>query len=269
MKDKTKLIIGLIILVVIILSVNKKEAIGTTPQISRDYGYPKVAAGTEVTMEYKANSVPSGSWFVQFTDNIASGGCTFIGGTNPTSSSGYISSEQPEKLIVKVKTPIIASKCIFSGKFKYAGYAEEDIVLYSYELWVCGSHSYYKCDMGTWDIYYYDSCYNKQDLKEDCAVGCEAEATTCGCTTHNYVKCDGSNLYWYNSCHQKEDIWKNCGNIGCINSDPPKCNTEVADTNGDGKISWNELAAYAEKWINAEVAWADLASAAEKWVNGQ
>ncbi len=81
----------------------------------------------------------------------------------------------------------------------------------------CTSHANYSCYDG--DLYWYDSCGNKEDKKQDCENGCQG--LTCitlqnNCTSHASHACYSGHVYWYDSCGIKEDKKEYCEN-GCEN----------------------------------------------------
>ena len=98
----------------------------------------------------------------------------------------------------------------------------------------CTSHSYYQCYDN--DVYWYDSCDNREEKKEECSsAGCSngqckitpsTSTTTSICTPHSYYECyDNNDMYWYDSCNNREDKKEECGTSGyegsnyCYNND--------------------------------------------------
>ncbi|MBU0957251.1 MAG: hypothetical protein KKF56_00415 [Nanoarchaeota archaeon] len=79
----------------------------------------------------------------------------------------------------------------------------------------CSSHNSYKCYSN--DIYWYDSCGVREDVKQDCgSAGCTTGATSCSsCSSHSSYKCYSNDIYWYNSCGVREDVKQDCGSAGC------------------------------------------------------
>ena len=89
----------------------------------------------------------------------------------------------------------------------------------------CISHSTYKCYSN--NIYYYDSCGNREDVKQSCPAGCVT----------------GSSV-----CHT------------------PVCNTE-ADTNCDGVVDRSELGVYITKWLNNQITRTKLGEVIMAWIS--
>lgn len=79
----------------------------------------------------------------------------------------------------------------------------------------CTDHSYYKCYDG--DVYWHDSCDNREDRKEDCLYGCENGVCmnqTINCTSHHEYRCYDQHVYWYDSCDTREGMKEQCEH-GC------------------------------------------------------
>lgn len=79
----------------------------------------------------------------------------------------------------------------------------------------CDSHDYYTCSLN--DIYWYDSCDNREEKKEDCGLdGCDYGSTECKeCTPQVSYKCDNNDIYWYDSCGNEGAMKEDCGSDGC------------------------------------------------------
>ena len=78
----------------------------------------------------------------------------------------------------------------------------------------CTSHASYSCYNN--NIYWYDSCGNREELKSPCTCGCSG--TTCTspcCTSHASYSCNDNDVYWYNSCGTREEIKQECGVNSC------------------------------------------------------
>ena len=62
------------------------------------------------------------------------------------------------------------------------------------------SRSSYSCSGG--DVYWYDGCGKKEELKEDCPSSYSCSGNTCvaPCTSHASYSCYGGDVYWYDSC---------------------------------------------------------------------
>ncbi len=82
----------------------------------------------------------------------------------------------------------------------------------------CEHHAEYMCKAG--NIYWFDSCGNKQDKKELCSSGCQEGSRSCsggdGCKSHAEYKCYGDHVYWFDSCGNKQEKKEYC-NEGCDN----------------------------------------------------
>jgi len=79
----------------------------------------------------------------------------------------------------------------------------------------CGYHGEGKCYND--DLYWYDSCGNKEDRKEECELGCvEDRCRAVECQTHYTFKCHAGHIYWFDSCGNREDKKEYCEE-GCEN----------------------------------------------------
>jgi len=78
----------------------------------------------------------------------------------------------------------------------------------------CESHSYYKCDSG--NLYWFDSCGNKQEKKEYCQYGCSEKACLGDCKSQAEYRCYGDHVYWFDSCGNKQEKKEYC-QYGCEN----------------------------------------------------
>lgn len=69
----------------------------------------------------------------------------------------------------------------------------------------CVSHASYKCYLG--DLYWYDSCNNREEMKEDCVSGCENISCITINDTGEYTELDvcGDGL-----CGEEEDCLEDC-----------------------------------------------------------
>jgi eight-cysteine-cluster-containing protein len=87
----------------------------------------------------------------------------------------------------------------------------------------CKSHASYKCDSG--NLYWFDSCGNKQDKKEYCQYGCSEKACLGECKSNAEYRCYGDHVFWFDSCGNKQDKKEYC-NYGCENG---FCRTKPAE----------------------------------------
>jgi len=78
----------------------------------------------------------------------------------------------------------------------------------------CESHASYKCDSG--NLYWFDSCGNKQEKKEYCQYGCSGQSCLGNCSSHAAYRCYGDHVYWFDSCGNKQDKKEYC-DYGCEN----------------------------------------------------
>ena len=77
----------------------------------------------------------------------------------------------------------------------------------------CTSHDHYGCYDS--DVYWYDSCNNREEKKEECgADGCSG-GSCITCTSHDHYSCYDSDVYWYDSCNNREEKKEECGADGC------------------------------------------------------
>jgi hypothetical protein len=80
----------------------------------------------------------------------------------------------------------------------------------------CDSHHRSACYQG--DVYWYDSCGEREEKKEDCEdAGCNDGQCGGSCTSHASSNCDGGDVYWYDSCGKKEEKKEDCQGAGCNN----------------------------------------------------
>jgi eight-cysteine-cluster-containing protein len=87
----------------------------------------------------------------------------------------------------------------------------------------CESHTYYKCDSG--NLYWFDSCGNKQEKKAYCQYGCSGQSCLGNCTSHAAYRCYGDHVYWFDSCGNKQEKKEYC-DYGCDNG---FCNAKPAE----------------------------------------
>jgi eight-cysteine-cluster-containing protein len=78
----------------------------------------------------------------------------------------------------------------------------------------CESHASYKCDSG--QLYWFDSCGNKQEKKEYCQSGCSNSQCLGECKSESAYRCYGDYVYWFDSCGNKQEKKEFCS-YGCEN----------------------------------------------------
>ena len=80
------------------------------------------------------------------------------------------------------------------------------------ECIICNSHDTFACFNN--DAYWYDSCGDREDKKEECGTnGCLAGECRV-CDSHTQQFCLNNDVYWYNSCGVREDKKQEC-ELGC------------------------------------------------------
>ncbi len=137
----------------------------------------------------------------------------------------------------------------------------------------CTSHTSQKCYSN--DVYWYDSCGERETKKEECGtLGCPSGSSSCGsgCTSHASRKCYNNDVYWYDSCGKRETKKEECGTLGCPSGSSScgsakQCGSN-ADSNNDGVISRSELGSYINKWIAGTKTRTTLGKAIMEWVGG-
>jgi hypothetical protein len=78
----------------------------------------------------------------------------------------------------------------------------------------CTSHAVSACHGD--DLYWFDSCGNKEDVKEQCSYGCDSgNCLTPTCTSEAEVRCHEGNVYWFDGCGNPEKEKEHC-NQGCL-----------------------------------------------------
>lgn len=79
----------------------------------------------------------------------------------------------------------------------------------------CTPHATAACADG--DVYWFDSCGAREDLKEDCAeASCSLGAcVTAPCAMHDRADCADGDVYWFDSCGGREELKEDCAGAGC------------------------------------------------------
>jgi len=101
----------------------------------------------------------------------------------------------------------------------------------------CVSHSWRRCWSG--NVYWYDSCGNREDVADYCAItekcnndACVVQSTEENCQSRSYLKCWSGNVYWYDSCGRREKIYQQCPwGQDCHNGECVKATTVNTNTN--------------------------------------
>jgi len=122
----------------------------------------------------------TGNWGATIIEDVT-GGCTpahketlFIYSTGDINSKSvdYISPS--------------SGSCVFNGNYQFGDKSIKNFAQGTVSI--CTNHSSYKCDNG--DVFWFNSCNSKEDLKQDCLVGCTG--TTCDCATPADADCNGA-----------------------------------------------------------------------------
>ena len=79
----------------------------------------------------------------------------------------------------------------------------------------CNSHASYQCADNN-DVYWYDSCGNKQEMKEDCSIGCLNNACVLNIACSSSSDCGTDGWVGTNTC-SNGDIWNNYKIWDCVN----------------------------------------------------
>ncbi len=96
---------------------------------------------------------------------------------------------------------------------------------------ICASHDHKAC-CGN-NLYWYDSCGNKEDMFQDCgAAGCSnAACLPPPCISHDHKACVGSSVYWFDSCGNQQEIFQACASNQTCQSG--QCVSVVCSSNSD------------------------------------
>jgi hypothetical protein len=78
----------------------------------------------------------------------------------------------------------------------------------------CVEEYYKMCYFG--DVYWYDSCYNRGEIVQECGGDC-LNGTCIACEENIYKKCYSGDLYWYDPCNIRGNRIEEC-DYGCMNS---------------------------------------------------
>ncbi|MBI2108186.1 hypothetical protein HYT54_03605 [Candidatus Woesearchaeota archaeon] len=166
--------------------------------------------------------------------HLYSGTCVSdtCGGSAPTTTTGTTigsgtftsgSAKSWSYLDIPAAPPVCTWKC-------NSGYSQNGTAC----ALICNSHASSICSSG--HVYWYDSCNNRQEIKENCGTrGCSDGSCT-ACTTRTGTVCQDSNLMWKNSCDEIESIKQIC-TYGCDTSANAcnACPAEPKETTCSGK----------------------------------
>lgn len=85
----------------------------------------------------------------------------------------------------------------------------------------CVSKASFSCYAG--NVYWYDSCGDREELKESCISGCSGISCDPVCTSHASSACYSGDVYWYDSCGARENRKESCS-YGCaVYNGVPEC----------------------------------------------
>lgn len=112
----------------------------------------------------------------------------------------------------------------------------------------CNPHAYYECSGSV--IFWFDSCGNKQDLKQDCAtLGLACKYGQCAQAEPQYTKhyktaCHNNSLYWSDSKGVIQDIYKSCNDSNPCTLDECSVNKCLNALKCDGSTCASGAAEY-------------------------
>ena len=182
MKSKKLLwIIGGIALIIVIMNGNNFKLNNT-----------QVVTGSETMTRTSNSQVNAGSTFdVTYTAVGATGqwGATIIedvtGCTPAYKETLFIHDTGDANTKSVTYTAPSSGSCTFTGNYQFGSQSIKTFT--SKTVTICTSHSSYACDSG--DVYWFNSCSVKEDLKQDCAAGCSGGI--CSCNTDADTDCNG------------------------------------------------------------------------------
>lgn len=104
---------------------------------------------------------------------------------------------------------------------------------------VCNTQNSYSCYNG--NVHWYDSCNNREGVKEYCSNGCSGNSCTT-CNSNAYTSCYSGNLYWYDSCGNRGNQQSTC-QYGCTTgtsscSAPASCSGQYITPSIGGSSSY-------------------------------
>jgi len=102
---------------------------------------------------------------------------------------------------------------------------------------ICTSHEYFACYGG--DIYWYDSCNQREEKKEECDnCGCLGDA--CVVDNEYSFRCDDNNVYWYDCRGNRAAMKEDCGVNACAGSICQACDGGVC-TDAVTGLEWQQV----------------------------
>ncbi len=96
------------------------------------------------------------------------------------------------------------------------------------ESGTCESHYEKKCYQD--DVYWYDSCDNREERKESCDSDEECDDGECVCKSKDEKRCYKGDVWWYDSCGDKEKKYKECDDDEVCVDDECMDDVECAST---------------------------------------
>ena len=97
------------------------------------------------------------------------------------------------------------------------------------------------------DVWWYDSCGNRETRKESCHHGCSnGQCESQSCTSRYETGCYGGDVWWYDSCGERETLKESCSH-GCSNGQCEKDNFPHYHAG----FWWSDKASYRMNWWNA------------------
>lgn len=96
-----------------------------------------------------------------------------------------------------------------------------------------------------YDVYWYDSCDNREDKKQECYTNGCIDGACVVCDSHANVGCYYNDVYWYNSCGVREDKKDECAYAGCVSGECCDSHSGYVCYNGD--VYWHSSCNYIEE----------------------
>jgi hypothetical protein len=102
----------------------------------------------------------------------------------------------------------------------------------------CDSHQSSACYQG--DVYWYDSCGEREDVKENCQdAGCNDGKCGGGCISRASSECYDGDVYWYDSCGERGEEKEDCQDAGCNDGKcGGGCISRASSDCDDGDVYW-------------------------------
>jgi len=116
----------------------------------------------------------------------------------------------------------------------------------------CTENSYFQCYNN--NVYWYDSCNNRMEIKETCSNGCEIDACIViddPCDEKDHYQCDEGHIFWYDSCDEGGDLKFYCA-YGCENGNckPSPCSSHAYSDCFEDGIFWYDSCGKMEERIS-------------------